>query len=617
MEEQHPTMVGSLNNLVWGAYLERFVEKGAGCNSTSQKSSTYLNITKGNYNDVICKLEESPNCDVVLIYWPLEIYPLVMDDFELDADDVKDWFEAVSQYVVLRREFRNRVRILNAFHLFADFIVDDTPSEACTTYPLLGNHRFWRYILAKESMAENSEYSQFLDTLYALEVNKSHSKIRIERLSEYRLQFSIKMEELVDLQREKLSLLTEHSDLKLALEKSENDRTIAFNLKEQLEDQISLLQEALENQLLKSTELNQQYQEAMQKQEHRFQAESKELKNSISSLSNEKAVEHERYIKLKQNLSDKEALITQYKQEIAHILKHNSRLEEQLVQVQIYIEKIHEKCAKQLGEADNSKIKLKQALSHSEKVTDDLRVKLSALEEQCKEQSQSLEKSTKTINTALEKENSLRTELSQVKSSLAKATTELTEKTRLLDLALEKQNSIQEELSVKSKFLLLETMQKQRTEQKLNSKLANVERALNKSEATRSILAFELNQLKESSLWKLALPAKALKGRIFGNEDKFKDEIALLYTSNLFDAKWYMKCYQDVLASGIDPAEHYLKFGFKEGRNPSPAFDGNWYLSHYHDVAEKGFNPLIHYIKYGQGEGRRSSPMLLERSEGS
>ena len=52
----------------------------------------------------------------------------------------------------------------------------------------------------------------------------------------------------------------------------------------------------------------------------------------------------------------------------------------------------------------------------------------------------------------------------------------------------------------------------------------------------------------------------------------------------LFDEKFYLKKYQDVLNSGMDPLIHYLYFGYMEGKNPSIDFDGNAYIDKYTDV---------------------------------
>ncbi|WP_427028356.1 hypothetical protein [Halomonas sp. H2] len=81
-------------------------------------------------------------------------------------------------------------------------------------------------------------------------------------------------------------------------------------------------------------------------------------------------------------------------------------------------------------------------------------------------------------------------------------------------------------------------------------------------------------------------------------------QVAIINESGFFDAQWYYEEYPDVKTSGIAPAEHYLKFGAIEGRNPSDKFDTYFYLSEYPDVAESGQNPLLHYLRHGQHEER-------------
>ena len=87
-----------------------------------------------------------------------------------------------------------------------------------------------------------------------------------------------------------------------------------------------------------------------------------------------------------------------------------------------------------------------------------------------------------------------------------------------------------------------------------------------------------------------------------------QDFLKLIEDSGLFDQEWYLSTYQDVRLIGLSPIEHYLKYGYHMGRNPSSSFDGNWYLDTNPDVLEAGFNPLIHYLTHGVHEGRRPSP---------
>jgi hypothetical protein len=64
-----------------------------------------------------------------------------------------------------------------------------------------------------------------------------------------------------------------------------------------------------------------------------------------------------------------------------------------------------------------------------------------------------------------------------------------------------------------------------------------------------------------------------------------------------FDPEYYLRCYPDIEAAGVDPFEHYLRWGFSEGRNPSASFDTRFYLQRYLG-GEKGLNPLLHYRQF-------------------
>jgi glycosyltransferase involved in cell wall biosynthesis len=74
--------------------------------------------------------------------------------------------------------------------------------------------------------------------------------------------------------------------------------------------------------------------------------------------------------------------------------------------------------------------------------------------------------------------------------------------------------------------------------------------------------------------------------------------------SGLFERKWYLSNNPDVAAEGIDPIRHYVLYGAKERRDPSPTFSTRGYLSRNPDVAAAGANPLEHFIRYGAKEGR-------------
>ena len=73
-----------------------------------------------------------------------------------------------------------------------------------------------------------------------------------------------------------------------------------------------------------------------------------------------------------------------------------------------------------------------------------------------------------------------------------------------------------------------------------------------------------------------------------------------------FDAAFYRATYPDL--QGADPLNHYLRSGWKEGRDPRPDFSTRYYLAAHPDVRDAGVNPFYHYVSAGKSEGRSIRP---------
>lgn len=100
---------------------------------------------------------------------------------------------------------------------------------------------------------------------------------------------------------------------------------------------------------------------------------------------------------------------------------------------------------------------------------------------------------------------------------------------------------------------------------------------------------------------------------MFGKLRKYLKEQHIIRTikrSGLFDKEYYLKNNLDVARSCMNPIKHYVRHGWKEGRNPNQYFDTRWYLETYPDVAASGISPLYHYLKYGWKENRDPSPIF-------
>lgn len=74
-----------------------------------------------------------------------------------------------------------------------------------------------------------------------------------------------------------------------------------------------------------------------------------------------------------------------------------------------------------------------------------------------------------------------------------------------------------------------------------------------------------------------------------------------------FDADYYLKTYKDVAEAKVDPFEHYITYGYTEGRNPSAEFDTRFYIQRYFNgKVEK--NPFLHYLEHRNEDGVYPSP---------
>lgn len=85
-------------------------------------------------------------------------------------------------------------------------------------------------------------------------------------------------------------------------------------------------------------------------------------------------------------------------------------------------------------------------------------------------------------------------------------------------------------------------------------------------------------------------------------------QIAALDDSDVFDGAWYLRTYADLRAAAVDPADHYVRAGAFEGRDPGPDFDSMAYYLANPDVAENGWPAAVHYQMYGRSEGRALRP---------
>jgi glycosyltransferase involved in cell wall biosynthesis len=84
------------------------------------------------------------------------------------------------------------------------------------------------------------------------------------------------------------------------------------------------------------------------------------------------------------------------------------------------------------------------------------------------------------------------------------------------------------------------------------------------------------------------------------------EEYAILVSR--FDFVFYLQQCPELVGTDVDPVQHYMQIGWREGRDPSPEFSTDYYLEIHTDIAAAGKNPYVHYIEHGRDEGRLARP---------
>ncbi len=95
-----------------------------------------------------------------------------------------------------------------------------------------------------------------------------------------------------------------------------------------------------------------------------------------------------------------------------------------------------------------------------------------------------------------------------------------------------------------------------------------------------------------------------------------KTDYQIIKESKYFKPNWYRKYGLNLSPSNM--VRHYLRYGWRDGLNPSSKFDGRKYLEEFIDVSKADVCPLVHYERSGKFEGRKPIPIkTIQYSEKS
>lgn len=109
---------------------------------------------------------------------------------------------------------------------------------------------------------------------------------------------------------------------------------------------------------------------------------------------------------------------------------------------------------------------------------------------------------------------------------------------------------------------------------------------------------------------RVSLDATASTARIVLDNNTRSASVTLTNSLPDFDAAFYLAHNPDVAKLGVDPLQHFLQTGWKEGRDPNAFFSIQYYLNQNPDVAASGVNPLVQFAQSGWQQGRDPSVLF-------
>ncbi|WP_421132582.1 hypothetical protein [Alteromonas sp. A079] len=414
-----------------------------------------------------------------------------------------------------------------------------------------------------------------------------------------------------ELEKEKNQAVEREQEVKDAVEEKLSSVEAEGDL---LRLQVTQLQEELEKYSNLSHELENDKNQSVKREQ--------ELKDAVETLEKLNGWQVEKISELELSLNDKNRAQLELESQLSEELVKLERTNDELFKAQKLSGDMESSLAAATSRIDDLNIEIELLKAHLSVVQSELEtyfIKATDAETHKAEAQKEIARLQVNDETAKREYLALEykfNELNEVHQALHSAYTRDTQQLQHKCSNLQREfDSVEETKRLQRSEHIRETKQLKREYSKLEVKFKHQRGELAKYRHQVERLTSELGNIKASGSWKIGAPVRAVSkaiSKVDRKKLKLRQDAGLIYTSELFDADWYLNTYPDVKSENIDPAEHYLEYGAKEGRLPSASFDGNWYLKRYPDVADSDVNPLVHYLKFGQNEGRSASPVLLE-----
>jgi glycosyltransferase involved in cell wall biosynthesis len=155
-----------------------------------------------------------------------------------------------------------------------------------------------------------------------------------------------------------------------------------------------------------------------------------------------------------------------------------------------------------------------------------------------------------------------------------------------------------------------DTGEKEKQISDLNQTMIGKEKIINEVTQLLTHSHESLSKLTSSLRWRITRPVELLSNACDGMKKRLQKYVAAIRiyrthrASGVFDPVWYLEKNADVRSSWMHPWWHFLFFGITENRAPNVNFYPEAYMSINHDVAGSHLGAVEHYMTFGWKEGR-------------
>ncbi|WP_311066017.1 hypothetical protein [Halomonas sp. DWK9] len=433
------------------------------------------------------------------------------------------------------------------------------------------------------------------------EANQKQLKETTERLSEKSAQL-LETEKTKDTLNEQLTQAQEASAKQSREHAKLQDHTHSIEQENAaLLEQLMTVQEALEENIL----ANQAHQTDLEEKEVKLNWLRKKTKSQEAKLEERKTALSQLKDEHKSAMAALEKALAEQKKETQAQQTAYQTLSKQAEQKEQALTKAHQEAVKQAEQKEKALTK-----SHQEALEKAEHAAGSAQQKAQRKQEQLLQEQALVMEQLHETQEQLNQQLNET-LSLQQAHSKLQKQHASIEQQAIQSNQLLEKEAIEKSLIVAQLHEAQEQLVKNTENADYYKKQADSRQKTINVLKQEQqlirHQYESINQW-LRVSGHRNAAAAYRYSRPFKralpQQLAMIKESGFFDAQWYCEQYPDVKTAGIEPAEHYLKFGAIEGRNPSDKFDTHFYLCEYPDVAISGQNPLLHYLRYGQHEER-------------